>query len=73
MKDVKKTVTDTLEEVKKPVKKAVKKVAPEKKEEPKVEVRKVRCSDCPLRAGLKDDYTLCPTCEGTGQVDSSSE
>jgi len=29
----------------------------------------VRCLDCPLKAGLKDDDTYCPTCEGTGQVE----
>ena len=28
-----------------------------------------RCPDCPLRPGLKDDYTLCPTCNGTGFVE----
>jgi len=34
-----------------------------------IETPQVRCLDCPFKAGLKDDDTYCPTCEGTGQVE----
>lgn len=37
--------------------------------EPQAEApQSVRCPDCPLRAGLKDENTLCPTCNGTGLI-----
>ncbi len=29
---------------------------------------RVRCSDCPLKPGIKDDNTLCPTCAGEGYL-----
>ena len=28
----------------------------------------VRCPDCPWKAGLLDENTHCPTCNGTGKV-----
>lgn len=28
----------------------------------------VRCPDCPWKPGLKDEYTVCSTCEGSGTV-----
>lgn len=30
----------------------------------------VRCPDCPWRPGLKDEYTPCSTCNGTGKVEA---
>lgn len=30
----------------------------------------VRCPDCPWRAGLLDEHTLCPTCNGSGKVEA---
>ena len=32
------------------------------------EAIKVRCPDCLWKAGLKDENTYCPTCEGHGVV-----
>ena len=53
-------------------------LAPEKVEtEPVVEptlveevkaVAPVRCPDCPWKAGLRDENTLCATCNGSGLV-----
>ncbi len=28
----------------------------------------VRCPDCPWKAGFKDEYTYCQTCNGSGRV-----
>lgn len=66
MKKLKRTLRDVAEKVKEATEPKV-----EKKEEKKVSY--VRCKDCPLKAGLKDEHTLCPTCEGTGQVESFKE
>lgn len=30
----------------------------------------VRCPDCPWKPGLKDEYTPCSTCNGTGKVEA---
>lgn len=41
------------------------------KASPKKAVKKaklVACSVCEARPGLSDDNTLCPNCEGSGQV-----
>jgi hypothetical protein len=46
---------------------------PKKKKAVKVEPKptvKVRCPDCPWKPGLRDERTLCPTCNGTGKVDA---
>lgn len=53
------------EEQKEEIKEEVKGEVQEEKKEESV---KTRCPDCPLRAGLKDDSTLCPTCNGTGLI-----
>lgn len=31
----------------------------------------VRCSDCPWKPGLRDERTICETCEGSGKVKES--
>jgi rubredoxin len=36
--------------------------------EEKPEKVQVRCPDCPWKAGLIDENTYCPTCNGTGKV-----
>lgn len=28
-----------------------------------------RCEDCPWKAGLRDETTLCVTCSGSGEVE----
>jgi len=33
-------------------------------------VASVRCPDCPWKAGLQDEKTLCATCNGSGLVES---
>ncbi len=30
----------------------------------------VRCPDCPWKAGFKDEYTYCSTCNGAGKVEA---
>ena len=49
----------------KKVKSVVKKTSTKK--EKVVQIEKVTCSDCGGR-GLRDAYTLCTTCNGTGKI-----
>jgi len=43
-----------------------------KQKESAKEITLMRCPDCPWKSGLRDEKTVCETCQGTGVVEQET-